>query len=209
MILNYKARSSPYFIASLVVHALLLFGFYNANIQNISLSQSKKSLNKPVTLTTELSLQKQEEIKKEVKKVKKKVVEKKSLISKPLETAKQEKVEETVSKPESSTYVADFSRSQDQTPEELRAFFTSLIEEIHKKKKYPTLSKRLRESGVVHVKFIVDADGVVHNPTLKKPCTYKRLNKSALKVVSNLELSELPPKSYGKIEITFPMDYIL
>jgi TonB family protein len=205
-----KFKESPYFILSLVLHGLLVVTFYNTSLKNISLSSVKKSINRPATITTELSLEKKEEIKKEVKKLEKKIIQEPSPIAKQIEPQEEtkEQVKET---PKASTYVADLSKNlaHDQTPEELRAFFTNLIEEIHKKKRYPTLSKRLRESGVVHVKFEVSPDGQVRNAILKKPCTYKRLNTSALQVVSNLKIKELPPENYGKIEITFPMDYVL
>ena len=186
-----------------MLHGLLVVGL---NRQSISLSQFKKALNQqPILHTTELSLEKIKEIKKEVRKETIEISPPATPMAKPLEPVKEHKKKVA----SESTYVADLSRNQDQTPEELRAFFTNLIEEIHRKKRYPTLSKRLRESGVVHIKFEVSSDGKVKNASLKKPCTYKRLNKSALWVVSNLELTELPPKNYGKIEITFPINYIL
>ena len=203
IILKSNFQQISYFLASLMLHGLLVVGL---NRQSISLSQFKKALNQqPILHTTELSLEKIKEIKKEVRKETIEISPPTTPIAKPLEPVKEHKKKVA----SESTYVADLSRNQDQTPEELRAFFTNLIEEIHRKKRYPTLSKRLRESGVVHIKFEVSSDGKVKNASLKKPCTYKRLNKSALWVVSNLELTELPPKNYGKIEITFPINYIL
>ena len=194
-------KESFCFIASLVFHGLLVVVFYNTSLQNIRLFQVKKGLNRPATLVTELSLEKKQEVKKAIETFS-------APVTKALESMKEKKQEEKmVFKPKASTYVIDLS--QNQIPEEFKAFFTSLIEEIHKKKHYPALSKRLRESGVVHIEFEVSLEGKVQNVMLKKSCNYKRLNKSALQVVSNLEIKKLPPKSYGKIEITFPMEYIL
>ena len=205
IILKSNFQQISYFLASLMLHGLLVVGL---NRQSISLSQFKKALNQqPILHTTELSFhtEKIKEIKKEVRKETIEISPPATPMAKPLKPVKEHKKKVA----SESTYVTDLSRNQDQTPEELRAFFTNLIEEIHRKKRYPTLSKRLRESGVVHIKFEVSSDGKVKNASLKKPCTYKRLNKSALWVVSNLELTELPPKNYGKIEITFPINYIL
>lgn len=107
------------------------------------------------------------------------------------------------------TYSIDFTDQNFKTPEELRAFFKALVQQIQSKTRYPRLSKKLRESGLVHVNFRVDQSGRVFAAKLKKPCEYKRLNQSALDVVSRLHLTRLPPKNYPSIEVTFPLSYKL
>lgn len=109
------------------------------------------------------------------------------------------------------TFSADFSSQiqESNIPDELKIFFKTLSDKIEKNKFYPSLSKRLRESGTVIVKFEVHASGKVQNIILKEQCSFDRLNKSAYKVVASLDKLIPLPDKYKKIEITFPMSYVL
>ena len=187
-----------------------MFTFYYSVINQVSLSPNNKTVNRTITVIAELNTPVEEffeePVLEEIKEFVEKTIDDSGTNNQVLE---KESKKSSIKKVATTTYVADLSKAHDQTPEKLRALFSELIEEIHRKKRYPKLSKRLRESGVVHVKFEIDSQGNVKNVLLKKPCSYKRLNNSALKVVSNLELSVRPPKEYGKIEVTFPMSYVL
>gem|GEM_PF-6711852 len=192
---------------------------FSSKVFDLSFSSPRHTESSP--LSTQISIEKFNKNKKAVKPQKaitkkQSVVKKQREIPKSLTTSKersastQKSSSEAQSKAEnSSTFVADFSSTSTKAPKELQKFFRSLISEIHNKKNYPRLSKKLRESGTVHIKFMVDSSGEVKDAALIKSSKYQRLNNSALKVVSQLEIKEPLPSNYDKIVVTFPMNYIL
>jgi len=213
----YKFDEKFFFAVSCTLHLCLLLTF-SSKAYNLSFSNPMNKTSSP--LSTQISIEKfngnetakPQEIPKKKQNIIKKQHKLSKAINKPQENihTEQKSISKTKSKgADGSTFVADFSSKSTKAPKELQKFFRSLVSEIHNKKKYPRLSKKLRESGTVHIKFMVNSRGEVKNATLIKSSKYQRLNNSALKVVSKLEIKEPIPNNYDKIVITFPMSYIL
>ncbi len=212
----YKFDERFFFAVSCILHLCLLLVF-SSKVLNLSFYNPKPE--KSLPFSTQINIEKfskedlsqlQKASTKKQNRVQKNVVK---AINTPKEKLSIDKKSNSKnisqSKIKSSTFVADFSSKSAKAPKELQKFFRSLISEIHNKKNYPRLSKKLRESGTVHIKFMVNSNGEVRETKLIKSSQYQRLNKSALKVVSQLEIKEPLPSNYDNIVITFPMSYIL
>ncbi|MEO0335900.1 MAG: TonB family protein [Pseudomonadota bacterium] len=94
---------------------------------------------------------------------------------------------------------------------ELQKYFTKLRMDIERRKKYPKLAKRLRQSGRVVLKFEIGKSGKIVNVFIEEPSPYKSLNDSARKLLSNLK-GEYPLPSAIKsdrIEVKLPVSYKL
>jgi protein TonB len=211
----HKLDERFFFAVSCFFHLCLLLAF-SSKVFDLSFSSPKHS--KSASLSTEISIQKsfdKKETSKLIEAKKQSAVKPQKVLKKIAPLTEQKSLKKDVADNEkstpkdSSTFVADFSNASTKAPKELQKFFKSLISEIHNKKSYPRLSKKLRESGTVYIKFMVDSNGEIKDTTLIKSSKYQRLNNSALNVVSQLEIKEPLPNNYDKIVITFPMSYIL
>jgi len=207
-----KVNESPYFLFSILFHALLLLVFSITNTKSISLSRLEKTPSPSSFIQAEVRLKEPDKSPKKKYDISKKLSKPAdSLVTKRLEkkVLEDKQVSEDITKTKKTSLSVDFTKSNQNAPKELSAFFNALIEEINIKTKYPRISKRMRETGIVHVKFRIDSQGRVLKSNIHKGCEYDRLNESALKVVSMLELKKLPPENYPEIEITFPLSYNL
>ncbi|NQZ00910.1 MAG: energy transducer TonB [Bdellovibrionales bacterium] len=94
---------------------------------------------------------------------------------------------------------------------ELQRYFTELRMDIERRKKYPKLAKRLRQSGRVILKFEIGKSGKIENVYVDEPSPFKALNDSAKKLLTNLK-GEYPLPSAIKaerIEVKLPVSYRL
>ncbi|MAD42446.1 MAG: hypothetical protein CL623_08655 [Arcobacter sp.] len=80
---------------------------------------------------------------------------------------------------------------------------------IERNKIYPKSAKRLRQMGKVHISFIITKDGYIKNAKILRNSKYKRLNKAAIAILSNINKFEPIPKKLNKNswEITVPIVY--
>lgn len=222
MSMNTDSLATKYFfLASLVLHLVVWASIYSKNLRVVNLNQTDKSSSQSATVLSARVYQKPKKENKADKVVKSAVTDKiKASTVKPksLQAKAPQKPDEhnneVKGEPKnvpSNTFRADFSRNAQASdvPDELKLFFQTLSERIQKNKFYPSLSKRLRESGTVVVKFEVHSNGKVQNITVKEQCSFERLNKSAYKVVASLGNLVPLPEKYNKIEITFPLSYVL
>jgi protein TonB len=81
---------------------------------------------------------------------------------------------------------------------------------IDKNKYYPTLSKRLGQTGVVVIAFTLLSDGNIVDVRIEKPSQYERLNVSALDAVKKVERFKPIPKEAGeeKMDIQVPVKFV-
>lgn len=80
---------------------------------------------------------------------------------------------------------------------------------IDKNKYYPTLSRRLGQTGTVVVSFTLLEDGNIIDVRIDKPSRYERLNISALDAVKKVERFKPIPKEVGeeKMDIKVPVKF--
>ncbi len=84
---------------------------------------------------------------------------------------------------------------------------------IEQKKIYPQISKRLRETGTVVVRFQVLQDGRIEAVNLKSTSSFLRLNEAALGLVRSIEKFRPIPQAMANdqasLEIVLPIEYVL
>lgn len=81
---------------------------------------------------------------------------------------------------------------------------------IDKNKYYPTMSRRLGQTGTVVIAFTLLEDGNIVNVRIDKPSQYERLNTSALDAVKKVERFKPLPKEAGdsKMDIKVPVKFV-
>ncbi len=81
---------------------------------------------------------------------------------------------------------------------------------IDRNKSYPTLSRRLGQSGTVVVAFTLLEDGHIIDVRIDSPSRYDRLNESALDAVKKVERFKPIPKEIGeaKMDIKIPVKFV-
>lgn len=81
---------------------------------------------------------------------------------------------------------------------------------IDHNKYYPTLSRRLGQTGTVVIAFTLLEDGNIVNVRIDKPSQYERLNISALDAVKKVERFKPIPKEIGeeKMDIKVPVKFM-
>lgn len=94
---------------------------------------------------------------------------------------------------------------------ELQAFFNSLRADIERRKPYPKMAKRLRQTGEVILRFEISRDGKIKNVIVDEPSRYRSLNEAAQKLISNLKGSYPLPSTIqaNAISIRLPVNYSL
>ncbi len=81
---------------------------------------------------------------------------------------------------------------------------------IDKNKYYPTMSRRLGQTGTVVIAFTLLEDGNIVNVRIDKPSQFERLNVSALDAVKKVERFKPIPKEAGdnKMDIKVPVKFV-
>ncbi len=82
---------------------------------------------------------------------------------------------------------------------------------IANRKTYPSVSRRLGETGRVVVKFVVDKSGKIGSLGLHTPSHHARLNDAAVKLVSQIDQFKPFPtgESAESLSVEVPIDYVL
>ncbi len=82
---------------------------------------------------------------------------------------------------------------------------------IANRKVYPSLSRRLGETGRVVVQFQVHRSGTILDASLKSPSSHERLNQAALNLVSGIRQYRPFPEgdSTESLSVEVPIDYLL
>lgn len=90
------------------------------------------------------------------------------------------------------------------------AYKAELRATIDKNKYYPTMSRRLGQTGTVVIAFTLLEDGNIVDIRIEKPSLYERLNVSALDAVKKVERFKPIPKEVGEIrmDIKVPVNFV-
>lgn len=92
----------------------------------------------------------------------------------------------------------------------LDLYKAELRAKIDKNKYYPTMSRRLGQTGTVVVAFTLLEDGNIVNVRIDKPSQFERLNVSALDAVKKVERFKPIPKEAGDntMDIKVPVKFV-
>lgn len=112
------------------------------------------------------------------------------------------------SSPEAFSAAASSSSSP---PSVLSMYLSDLHRHIDGRKVYPSLSKRLGETGKVLLSLIVLRNGDIQSIEVKSASTFSRLNDAALKTVSALKRYKPLPDAFGddRLVVDVPIEFSL
>jgi protein TonB len=134
--------------------------------------------------------------------------------SKPSTTPKKEEVSLPVSQTNTASQGtgagSEFGTSMNGKTDALSIYKAELRAMIDRNKSYPTMSKRLGQTGTVVIGFTLLKDGNIVDVRIEKPSKYDRLNDSALEAVKKVERFKPLPQEVaeGKMDITVPVKFI-
>jgi TonB family protein len=130
--------------------------------------------------------------------------------SSPASTQNADKVIETQKMVEQSATGSSTGTSDTSNADALSAYKAELRAIIDQNKYYPTMSRRLGQTGTVVVAFTLLHDGHIINVRIDKPSQYERLNSSALDAVKKVERFKPIPKEVreGKMDIKVPVKFV-
>lgn len=134
------------------------------------------------------------------KKIKKKIVKKKKVVKKKKKSTKPKKVAKQSSK-------AQLSSPKQKAIKNL--YLSKIRSMIEQRKKYPRAAKRLRQQGVVHIKFTISRDGTIRHIALAKKSSYGKLDTAAIKILKRIGAFAPIPKELNEryLSLTVPIKY--
>ena len=105
---------------------------------------------------------------------------------------------------------SEVGTSSNGTTDLIAVYKAELRATIDKNKYYPTMSRRLGQTGTVVIAFTLLEDGNIVNVRIDKPSQYERLNVSALDAVKKVERFKPIPKEIGenKMDIKVPVKFV-
>jgi len=88
-------------------------------------------------------------------------------------------------------------------------YLQKIQELIEKNKKYPKIAKRLNQSGEIYLNFTIYKNGQIANIKIIKSSNFRRLNKAAIEIMSEIEKFDPIPDELDKDiwNITVPIVY--
>lgn len=104
---------------------------------------------------------------------------------------------------------SEFGNARIGTMDKVKIYQAELRSLIDKNKSYPTMSRRLGQTGTVVVGFTLMNDGRILNPRIEKASPYERLNDSALEAVKKVNHFKPFPTEMKeeKLEVSVPLNY--
>lgn len=211
----------PCFIIVFSLHILLFSYFRNTEIIK---SPSNKNdlvqiqLNKANEKTKVKEQPKKEIIKESQKTIQKKEpIKEKNPIQKPLLEEKvidenlKEIEKEEIKAPEPKISEKQNNEQKIKELKYIESYASRLREEINKNKKYPTMSKKLKEEGRVIISFKVLNNGQFENISIKLSSNKERLDKAALNALYDTKEFEAFDKSIKKdfLEFNLPLEFFI
>ncbi len=143
----------------------------------------KKVIKKVVKKKPVKKIIKKPKVIKKTKKVKPKKIEKK-IIKKPIEKPVVKPIVKKIEKKEIKKVNAiNKAQSLQKYKQHKQTYLTKLRAKIDRNKKYPNISRRLKEQGVVSVSFRVLKNGLFENIKVSKGSGKRRLDKAAIKAL--------------------------
>ena len=119
-------------------------------------------------------------------------------------------VQETPTQPQEAIMGSAIGTSATGAADALTVYKAELRAKIDENKFYPTMSRRLGQTGTVVVAFTLLKDGNIVNVRLDKPSQYERLNSSALDAVKKVERFRPIPKEVGglSMDVKVPVKFV-
>lgn len=189
------------------------------NLKNIIIQKEEVDvLEKPIEKTVETKVNKkliQTNSKNTIKKVEKAEKTKKKETLKKEKTAKhneeifKENVLEQISKKIVKTKVVEKLIPVETLKAIENKYFQKIQELIEENKKYPKIAKRLNQSGEIYLNFTIYKNGQITNIKITKSSNFRRLNKAAVEIMSEIEKFDPIPDELNKDiwNITVPIVY--
>ncbi len=81
-------------------------------------------------------------------------------------------------------------------------YYSKVRNMIERKKRYPSIAKKLRQEGIVHVTFTISKNGAISDIRLVKKCPHERLNRAAVRVLKEIGSFPPIPEEVGKQSIS-------
>uniref|UniRef100_UPI0040487789 energy transducer TonB n=1 Tax=Aliarcobacter sp. TaxID=2321116 RepID=UPI0040487789 len=205
----------PCFIIVFSLHLLLFSYFRNTEIikspsNNNDLVQIQ--LNKAYEKTKVKDKPKKETTKETQKPIQKKEPIKEKVIDENLKDIEKLKTKKENLK-ESESKISENQNNEQKIKEQkfIDSYASRLREEINKNKKYPTMSKKLKEEGKVIVSFKVLKNGQFENISILLSSNKERLDKAALNALYDTKEFEAFDKSIKKefLEFNLPLEFFI
>lgn len=100
-------------------------------------------------------------------------------------------------------------RSSPQTKAIKNSYLSKVRKIIEQHKKYPRIAKRMKQEGVVKVKFTIGKNGKIRHIKLAQKCPYTKLNKAALQILHQIVSFGPIPKELNEtyLSLTVPIKY--
>ena len=177
--------------------------YSKVSLQKATISEKKDTPLKKVVKKEEKKTLKKEIIKKSA------LVKQKEIIKKPKEEQEKKIVKKVVKKDESSkSNSVNVSKSLQKNKEFKENYISRLREFIDKNKKYPKMSKRLKEEGRVLLSFRVLKSGEFRNIKILESSGNKRLDKAALNALITSKSFEPFSKEINKKFMDFNLPIV-
>lgn len=213
-----------YIAISALLHTLLL-AFVLSQAQPTQIEKKEKTVvievlkveepkkEKPKPIEKPKPVEKPKPTPKEEPKIEQKVVTQKEAVAEPKfevaeptpqkETPKEEP--QVVASPPKPTISAEEIQNAKDT------YLAKLRKVIEEKKTYPKNAKRLKQSGVVHVRFTLLRDGTIKNTQVAQTSSFEILDNATLNLLKEIAKTEPFPKelSDDTMVIVLPIEYSL
>jgi len=186
--------------------------------QIIPVKKTIKQIEKPKVIKKEKFIKpikkkaKREFVKKKKTVVKKKVIKKKVVKKVIKKTIVQKKIIKAPKKKVKKVAPKETTQSLAQYKKVKQNYITQLRSAIDKNKKYPRISRKLKEQGQVTISFRVLQNGKFTNIKIYKKALKRRLNKAALNAVLLTKKFKHFPKELQKkkyLDIALPINFKL
>ena len=89
------------------------------------------------------------------------------------------------------------------------SYLSKVKRTIEQRKRYPKAAKRLKQKGVVTIRFTIMKNGKIKNLMIVKRSKYKRLDRSAINTVRKIVSFEPIPRELNEksMTVTVPIKY--
>ncbi|NWF66821.1 MAG: TonB family protein [Campylobacterales bacterium] len=160
-------------------------------------------------------------VKKEVKKISKKdesfkqIVEKEFISVENKEEIKHAKSDISISNEPTSKELEELKQKnlldEQKKQEILNQYLAQITEYIQKNKTYPNTARRLKQTGVVELHFIIEKNGEIKNLSVKNSSNSSYLDSASIDMIKKIGSFNPIPKELEKnsIEIVVPIEYKL
>lgn len=89
-------------------------------------------------------------------------------------------------------------------------YMARLLSHLNRSKRYPMAARKLRQQGVVYVRFTMDRAGRVLSARVERQCSHTLLNEEAIALLARAApLPPLPDDMPDRFELIVPIDFSL